>query len=103
MSPTAKSGWFDASIRPAPMERTTSPILTAGRLVVEGDPTAREQPLPVFHGLSSHGDLSDLYIREPSAPLGAQAGTRAITAAQCAQILTTPGAPHIAQGEKLKR
>ena len=33
MSPTAKSGLFDATIRPAPIERTTSPILTAGRYV----------------------------------------------------------------------
>ena len=33
MSPTAKSGWFDATIRPAPIDRTTSPILTAGKYV----------------------------------------------------------------------
>src|SRR5208337_3334049 len=33
MSPTEKSGLFEATIRPAPSERTTSPILTAGRYV----------------------------------------------------------------------
>jgi hypothetical protein len=33
MSPIAKSGLFDAMIRPAPIERTTSPILTAGTYV----------------------------------------------------------------------
>jgi hypothetical protein len=37
MSPTAKSGLFDATIRPAPIERTTSPILTAGGYVSMGD------------------------------------------------------------------
>jgi hypothetical protein len=145
MSPTAKSGWLDATIGPRP---STGADLDRRQIRVEGDPTAlrridgqhdvahehldlagrrrfsleqievavldrplwtaREQPLAVFHGLSSHGDLSDLYITEPSASRGTSehgvaSAADAITSGQRAQILTAPGAPHIAQGEKLKR